>query len=126
MKVSEIMRKAVVVDSNIKVKEAAKIMSEKGIGSLIIFKDNKIKGILTERDVIKNISKSDSNIEKIMSKNVITIKFDSDVEEAVKLLKNNDIKRLPVVKDKKLVGIITITDIIANKSLEIEDDFFIN
>jgi len=68
MKVKEIMNKAVVVDHNISVREAAKIMSDRNIGSLIILKSSKIIGIITERDIMKNISSLSKGISSIMSK----------------------------------------------------------
>ena len=68
MNVLEIMSKAVVVDDHISVRDAAKIMSDKNIGSLIVVKDNKIIGIVTERDVLKNIPKLSEKISFIMTK----------------------------------------------------------
>jgi len=73
MKVKEIMKRAIVVDRNVRVKEAAKIMSEKGIGSLIVSKGKKIVGIVTEKDIIRNVDKLNKKISDIMSKDVITI-----------------------------------------------------
>ena len=54
MRVSEIMNKVVVIDSDMTLKEAAKVMSKNGIGCLTFLKKGKIKGIITERDILKN------------------------------------------------------------------------
>ena len=124
MKISKIMNKAIVVDDNIKLKEAAKIMSEKNIGSLIIMKNDKIIGIITERDILKNIKKLDSKISDAMSRNVITIKEDESLDNAALLMDRYKIKRLPVVKNEKLVGIITVTDLLAHAEEWGENFFF--
>ncbi len=128
MKVSQIMRKAVITDDNVSVKQAAKMMSSKGIGSLIIVKDNKITGIVTEKDIVRNLDKIDSKLSSIMSKGVITISQDAEVEKAAEIMKNNRIKRIPVMKDNKLVGLVSITDIIGHTGDEHLDDgdFFLN
>lgn len=122
MKIKEIMNKAIAIDHNITLKEAAKIMSDKNIGSLIAFKGEKILGIITERDVLNNISNLNAKISTIMAKKVITIEQEEDIDEAALLMTKNKIKRIPVVKDGKLMGIITATDLIAN-SEDISDEF---
>jgi CBS domain-containing protein len=124
MKVKDVMNKAIVIDHDVDLKEAAKIMSDRNIGSLIVLKDNKISGILTERDIIKNISSLGKNINAIMSKNVFTVDHNESLENAAILMKENKIKRLPVVDNARLVGIITATDIIANSDVLNEDFFF--
>jgi len=123
MKVSEIMNKPIVIEKNISVKEAARTMSDKNIGSLIIISNDKILGIITEDDILKNIDNLTEKISKVMSKKVVTIDKDNDIEDAAKLMAANKIKRLPVLKNNELVGIITATDIIAH-SEDIDEDFF--
>jgi len=123
MRVEKVMKKAMVIE-NMSLREAAKIMSEKGIGSLIIMKDNKIVGIITERDIMKNISKLDKKVYDIMSKEVITVSPNETLDEAADIMAEHKIKRLPVVEDDQLLGIITATDIIANSDTLNEDFFF--
>ncbi|MFA6022483.1 MAG: CBS domain-containing protein [Candidatus Pacearchaeota archaeon] len=125
MKISEVMSKAVIADESISIRQAAKIMSDKNIGSLIITKDNNIKGILTERDILKNLGKMSSKVNLVMSKNVITINSEESIDSAADLMAQNKIKRIPVIQDKKLVGIITVTDIIAH-SKNLNDYFMFN
>ena len=124
--ISKIMNKAFIVDGGVSLKNAAKMMSDKNIGSLLIIGDGKIKGIITERDVIKNISKLNSKVSSVMSKKVITIEACEKIEEAMGLMSENKIKRLPVLNDGKLVGIVTATDIIAHAKEINEEDFMIN
>jgi CBS domain-containing protein len=124
MKVSDIMKKAIVVDdSSITLKQAAKIMTERKIGSLIILKEDKIIGILTENDVVKDIDSINKKLSELMSKDIISIDKNSIIEDAARLMKQNKIKRLPVLDGKNLVGIITATDIIQSSN-ELNEDFF--
>ena len=124
--ISKIMNKAFIVDDNVTLKSAAKMMSDKNIGSLLIVKDGKIKGIITERDILKNISKLNLKVSLVMSKKVITIESEEKIEEAIGIMSENKIKRLPVMQDGKLAGIITATDIIAHAKEINEEEFLIN
>jgi CBS domain-containing protein len=123
MKVKEVMHKAMVVEDNIKVKDAAKLMSEKGIGSLIIMKRDKIIGIITERDVMKNVGKLNMKISSVMSKNVKCIDIDESLDNAAILMSKYKIKRLPILKKGRLAGIITATELLAH-SEDLNENFF--
>jgi len=121
MLVKEIMKTPFVVDKDISLKEAAKIMKDKKIGSLIFASDSKVKGIVTESDLTRDFGKQE-RISQIMNPKVITIDAEETVDIAVEMMKQNKIKRLPVLDRGKLVGIITSTEIIANFE-EIEEEF---
>jgi len=125
MIVKDIMRKNVIVAKpDVTLREASKVMSQFQIGSLIITERKKILGILTERNVLSAVAKGKNpelvTAEEIMAKNVITIEPDKNIEEAVELMVKNRIKKLPVVKDDKLIGIVTASDIIVVESKLIE------
>lgn len=122
MMVKDLMKRPYVVDKDVALAEAAKIMSSKNIGSLIFVSGNKIKGIVTERDLIKNFSKHEK-ISQIMSSKVIVTNPDETIDRAADIMRKKGIKRLPVVQDAKLVGIITLTDIMANFEA-FEGEFF--
>jgi CBS domain-containing protein len=129
MKVSQVMSKAVVIDPDITLKQAAKIMSKKNIANVIVIKDGKIKGYVSERDVLINLKNLDSQVSKIMSKSVISVSKDADINEAGKIMASKGLKRLPVVDSGKLVGAISFRDVIrhAHKSgVAEEGDFFFN
>lgn len=125
MKVKDVMNKAFVVDDNISVKEAAKLMSDKNVGGLIVMKKDKIEGIITEQDVMRNISKLAGSVSGSMSKNVITIGKNDSLEDAAELMADKKIKRLPVLSKGELVGIITATDLIAHSDA-LNEEFFID
>jgi len=117
MIVKDIMRREVIVAKpNVTLREASKVMSQFQIGSLIITEKKKILGIVTERNVLSAVAKGKNpelvTAEEIMAKNVITIEPDKNIEEAVELMVKNRIKKLPVVRDNKLIGIVTASDII--------------
>jgi len=106
----------ITVKPEITVKEAAKIMKNKGIGNCIVA-DNKPIGIVTESDIIKKIVAEGLNADKVLVKDIMTtpiIVIDPyvDIEEAMKTMSKCNIRRLPVVEKGKLVGIITQKDVI--------------
>lgn len=125
MRVKEVMNKAIAIDHDISIKEAAKIMSDKNIGSLIAIKGKKIVGIITEKDVVDNISKLERKVSTLMNKKIVTIGPEEDTDNAAILMGKNKVKRIPVVEDDELVGIITATDLIAN-SEDLNEDFFLD
>ncbi|AWR96321.1 CBS domain-containing protein [Acidianus sulfidivorans JP7] len=97
--------------------EAAKKMAEHNIGSLVIMDNDKLYGIITERDIIKALGKGislDSPVEEIgTTKNLITINDEDTVYKAAELMAKYNIRHLIVTnKEGKLVGIISIRDLI--------------
>ena len=120
LRVSDVMTKRpVVVKPLISVEEGAKLMLENNIGNLIIEENGIIKGIITEKDfvervVAKGLDAKKTKIKDVMTKGIAaTILPDKDVVEAMKIMNNHDIRRLPVVNDNgKLVGVLTAKDIL--------------
>lgn len=125
MHIKELMKSPYVIDRDLDLAETAKLMSEKGIGCLLLVQKGKLKGLISESDLLKNFGKH-KMVSQIMSKNIISIGPENTIEEALKLMKENKIKRLPVVdSQKQLVGIISMTDIAANVE-KLEGEFFFN
>lgn len=118
MRVADIMvREVVTINPSASMEEAVLKMSENKIGSLIVLENYQIVGVLTEREVIKNIKQllkeaGRLHVRDLMSKKIIGIGPDKEVEEAARLMAREDIKKLPVVDNGKLVGIVTDTDIL--------------
>jgi CBS domain-containing protein len=117
LKVEDIMVKEVItVDEKSTVKEAADIMNRFEIGCLIVTQKGKAMGILTERDLLKRVvsqgrSPKKTRVETVMSKPLIVVEPDMDLEEAAKLMFKLKIKKLPVVEDGQLTGLVTLTDL---------------
>ena len=115
--VQDIMTKDVVaVDENMTALDAARLMTEKGISSLIIEKDHAPIGIITERDFVKKICLKDMqpstiNVGSMMSKIQTYASPDTPVDVAVQRMVNHKIRRLPVISNGKVIGIITVTDL---------------
>ncbi|MCX8158994.1 MAG: CBS domain-containing protein [Candidatus Pacearchaeota archaeon] len=122
MKIRDIMKRPYVIDKDISLKDAAKIMEKKNIGSLIFVAKEKIKGIITERDILKNFGKK-TNVSSVMTKSVVSIEPDESIENAVEIMRSKKIKRLPVVSEGRLIGIVTLTDIAAHYEA-LEGSFF--
>ena len=106
----------VAVDENTTALDAARVMTEKGISSLIIEKDHAPVGIISERDFVKKICLKDRlpstiNVGSIMSKIQTYASPDTPVDVAVQRMVNHKIRRLPVISDGKVIGIITVTDL---------------
>ena len=106
----------VAVDENMTALDAARLMTEKGISSLIIEKDHAPVGIISERDFVKKICLKDMkpstiNVGSIMSKIQSYASPDTPVDVAIQRMVNHKIRRLPVISDGKVIGIITVTDL---------------
>ena len=117
MHVKDIMKKKIItVDKNQTVRAACDKYRDFKVGSLVVTHEENVVGMLTERDVIERTICTDKNpnttkVNEIMTENVTTIDSYDTIEEALEIIKNKKIKKLPVVTNNKLVGIITITDI---------------
>ena len=115
--VEDLMTKNVIaVDEEITAIEAAKMMAEKGISSLIVEKERMPIGIVTERDFVKKICSRDIlpsqiSVGSIMSKIQTYATPDTPVDVAVQRMVNHKIRRRPIMYEKKVVGIITVTDL---------------
>ena len=106
----------VVVKPKITVLEAAKLMKEKKIGNVLVVEKNQPIGILTESDIIKKVVAEGKTaktvlVEEVMTTPVIVADPYIPVEEAMKTMGKCNIRRLPVVENGKLIGIITHKDI---------------
>ncbi|OYT54083.1 MAG: inosine-5-monophosphate dehydrogenase [Candidatus Hecatellales archaeon ex4484_218] len=116
--VGEIMRKKIVtVKPSLTVFEALRLMCQKNVEDLIIVKGKKPIGILTESDLIKKVFVKELNpktikVLDIMSKPLVTVPPHYDIAAAATLMAKNNIRRLPIVEKGKLVGIVTVKELI--------------
>lgn len=107
------------------------LMKERKVGSIIIVDQNTDPvGIITERDIVRAVSDSkDPTITKatdIMSKPLITVEKGTYLYDVAKKMVKNKIRRLPIVNDNKLVGIVTVTDIIKYFHEKNKDDNYLS
>ena len=115
--VEDVMIKDVItIETSTPIKEAAKKMDETNVGSIIVTKNEEPIGIITERDFVRRYAvmgiSLENGVEDIMTLPLITISPDDTIWEASELMKTQNVHKLPVMKDKKLVGIITNSDLI--------------
>jgi len=124
MDVKEVMVKDVIsIHADATVKEAVELMNKNEIGCLIVAKKEEAVGIVTERDVLKRVVSESrdpevTKVSEIMSKPLIVGGPDMYVEDAAKLMFKRNIKKLPVMKNGRLVGLVTLSDIARVASTE--------
>lgn len=116
-KVRDIMQKNVItIESLKKAHDAAIILKEKEISFLVVVKEGKPIGIVSERDIVRKIVADNKDaqttqLETIMSKNFKWVEPNASIESAVQKMLNNNIRRLVVLENENLAGVITQTDL---------------
>jgi len=122
LKVKDVMVKSVItVEAEATVSEAAELMSKHEIGCLIVMSKGNPVGMVTERDMLKRVllkSKDPRKVKigRIMSKPLIVGEPQTDIRDAVRLMVEGKIKRLPIVEDNNLLGLVTFTDIVRSSA----------
>jgi len=111
-------RLPVVVGPDKTIFDSIKLMLKGKVGSLVVQENGILKGIVTEKDfvekvIVEGLNPKKTKIKSIMNIKVITVSPDLDIMEAIKLMTNNNVRRLPVVdKNNKLLGLVTVNDIL--------------
>lgn len=117
----------ITIEADVAVRKAVRLMNDREIGCLVVVQDGKPAGIVTERDMLKRVLVAGRDpraieVAEVMSKPLLFIEPEKEIEEAVKLMFKHKIKKLPVVENGRLVGLVTLTDLIrsseVNKLLE--------
>lgn len=126
MTVKQIMQKNLVTCSpSESIHDAAAKMKEYNIGSILIVEDgSKLKGILTDRDIALNVAAESKDpqttiVADIMKPDPISINLSADVNDALKTMSKANVRRLPVMEDGKVVGLLSSSDLAA----EIKEEF---
>ena len=100
------------------VRQALVLMSEKNIGAIIIVDNNDFPvGIFSERDyarkiILKGKSSKDTLLDEVMTKELITVTRDYKIDQCMEIMNDKKIRHLPVLENKKIVGIISIGDVL--------------
>ena len=116
-KVRDIMEKNVItIEQDKSALDAAHLISEKDISFLVVVKDGTPTGIVSERDFVRKVVANDKQASKIPLSEIMSYKFrwvepSTTIEEAVQKMLNNNIRRLIILENNKLVGVITQTDL---------------
>lgn len=118
IKAKDVMTRGVfVTKKDTTVRKAAEIMSRANIGSIVLTEKDKVTGILTEGDIVhdvvaKGLDPDKVKIDKVAKSPVRTVDPDKDVEDVARIMRDLNVKRLPVVRKGKLIGIVTERDLI--------------
>lgn len=109
--------KVITTKKDATVKDVVKLMNKHEIGCLVVEENGEPVGIVTERDLLKRVlakSKELRNmkVREIMSEPVLSVTPNVEIEDAAKLMLQNKIKKLPIVEEGKLLGLVTLTDVL--------------
>ncbi|HEV3475671.1 MAG TPA: CBS domain-containing protein [Actinomycetota bacterium] len=102
------------------VAEAAKVMRDENIGDILITQDGELTGILTDRDIVvrvlaENLEPTDTSVGDIASQELVTVTPQDSVDDAVQLMRQRSLRRIPVVEGGKCVGIVSLGDLAVEK-----------
>lgn len=130
MYVSDILeskgRAVVTVSPDQTLAETAKLLSEKRIGAALVSDgETRIAGMISERDIVREIARDgaaalDRKVAEVMTRKVVTCRPDHTVEEVMKVMTVNRFRHLPVVEEDRIVGIVTIGDVVKSRLEESE------
>ena len=115
--IRDIMQKNVItIEHDKTAHDAACLISEKDISFLVIMKDDVPIGVLTESDFVKRLSARDKKASEVIISEIMSNKFrwvdpETEIEDAIQKMLNNNIRRLLILDDDKLVGVLTQTDL---------------
>jgi CBS domain-containing protein len=115
--IKEVMTRDVrACEPNATVADTAKVMSQEDVGPVPIVEDGRLIGIVTDRDIVVRVvaegrDPNATTVSEIASTELVTVSPDDDLDEALKLLAERQIRRLPVVEGDRLVGIVAQADI---------------
>ena len=126
MRTSEaIRRSAVGIRPDQTLREAAEIMEQAGVGSLVVVDGSRLVGLVTDRDLVRRgLAKGldpTARIDGLMSAPVTTISADADLHDAFALFRTHAVRRLPVVRGETVVGVLTIDDLLVDMAADLAD-----
>lgn len=114
---NKIEQKIFTISPESTVLEAISLMADKGIGALVVTDQDKVVGIFSERDYTRKIilmerTSKETTVSEIMTAKVLTVTKSNSVEDCLNLMTDRHLRHLPVVENDKLIGLISIGDLV--------------
>ena len=109
------------IGASASVVEAARLMREQHIGSLPVTEDDRLVGMITDRDITTRVVAESAvpettSVGDVYSRDLISVEPNSDLDEALRLMARHQVRRLPVVENDRLVGMVAQADIVLKES----------
>jgi len=114
--IEAVRRPPATIKSGSSIADAARLMDRASVGALVVIDDDRPIGIVTDRDLavrgLGRLLPGDAIVDRVMSRNLITLPADADLRDAIKAFYRHPVRRLPLVHDGRMVGMITVDDLV--------------
>ena len=118
--------KTITTSKETKIVNVAHILAKEKIGALVILEKEKVVGILSERDIVRGFTQKKSvrntQVRELMTKNVVTCGLEDNNEDLLTLIVNKHIRHLPVLDKDKLVGLVSIGDLVKDRTKRLKKE----
>jgi CBS domain-containing protein len=117
----------VTVEPGATMRAAIKLLSERGIGAVLVMADEQIAGILSERDIVRVLGERgasvlDETVETVMTRKVVTCRAADTVAAIMEKMTEGKFRHLPVVEEGRVIGLISIGDVVKRRVMEYEQE----
>jgi CBS domain-containing protein len=115
------------VEPTARLSAAVKILAERRIGAVLVMSDHRLEGILSERDIVRVLGERgaevlDETVEAVMTRKVVTCRQSDTVGAIMEMMTSGKFRHLPVIENDKVVGLISIGDIVKRRVMEYEKE----
>ena len=119
--------KTFTADKGAKIVDIAHILSKENIGAIVVLENEKVEGILSERDIVRGFTQKSSvrntKVEELMTKNVVTCGLEDNNEDLLTIMVEKHFRHLPVIDDKeKLIGVVSIGDLVRDRTKRLKKE----
>jgi CBS domain-containing protein len=125
VKTKELVAKSpVTVQGDVSIKEAAALMDTANVGALLVMDGTRLAGIVTDRDIVVRAVAGayppGARIDSVMSTDIVAVDAAADVHDAYRILGSHGVRRLPVLEDGEIVGMLTVDDLLVGIATDLE------